>query len=126
MPKKSKTNKKLRKSSLKSEIVYICSCCAVIVIALLASVNLNQFIKTKDVLGAGSKIADESPQMLTNQKKYWNDFLTIHPTYLDGWIELTRIYLEEGNPVKARESFDRAFEISPNSRKIEPYKEVFK
>lgn len=126
MPKKSKSKSKQRKISLKNEVMYLCSCCAVLVIALLATANMNQFIKTKNVLGAGSKIVDESPQMLLHQKEYWNDFLATHPSYLDGWIELTRIYLEEGNTVKARESFNKAYEISPNSRKIEPYKEVFK
>jgi cytochrome c-type biogenesis protein CcmH/NrfG len=124
--KPAKTKVVTKKLSLKSEVLYLCSCCAVVVVALLATANMNSYIKTNNVLGAGSKIPDETPQMLINQKEYWNGFLNEHPTYVDGWIELTRINLEQGNYEKAKEAYQKALFISPNSPKVVPYKEVFK
>lgn len=95
-------------------------------VALLTTANINQFVKTNNVLGVNNKIIDETPQMLQNQKDYWLSFLEQHPGYLDGWIELTRISLEQGDEVQAKIYFNKANEISPNSSKIMPYKEVFK
>lgn len=59
-------------------------------------------------------------------KAYWLEILSYYPDYFPGWIELTKLELEEGNLEKARDAFIKAGEIMPNSKELVPFTENFK
>lgn len=123
-----KPNKKSAKKrlSLKSEILYVCSCCAVVVLMVLTTLNLKTFTGQNTVLGTSQAFSEEKLYKLNEKKAYWQSFTAVNPDYLDGWIELIRINMELGNKNQASEMFNKARIIDPNSTKLDPYRGVFK
>lgn len=118
MVKSARSPKKLKKLTLKKQFVFLCSCCAVVFTLFVAGLYLDSYIKGRRVLG--SQIELEERQLLSQkeQKKYWENFLKENPNYLPGWLELTNIYLEEGEVENARESLSKAKKINPNSPEV--------
>lgn len=114
MSKKACPKKKRSAKNLKKEIVYLCSCCSLVLVLFLASFNVNAFLLNSKVLGAKT----ENAKALVDEEKYWEDFLALHPTYLDGWIELSKIEYGKGNINYALGAFNTAKAINPNSPKI--------
>jgi hypothetical protein len=62
----------------------------------LSTINLNNYFSNTKVLGARS----EETSVKTSTASFWTDFLSKHPDYIEGWIELER--------------YDKAAEINPN------------
>jgi len=76
LPRMSKSANKINKIS-KELFVYV----ALLFILLLTIVNINSFLKPKNnVLGAKTQTISE--------EDFWKDFLSHHPNYIPGWIEL--------------------------------------
>jgi hypothetical protein len=114
-----------RRVGLKSGILYLCSCCAAILLLFLSGVNINSFISKNSVLGLATASGEESYKVLIGEKKYWQDFLEAHPYYLDGWIQLIGISLDLKDNFSASSAYIKAREIDPNSPMLGPYKAVF-
>lgn len=57
-------------------------------------------------------------ESLNQAKVYWEKFLQENPEYLDGWLEIAKIYSEIGYVNGAIEALGAAKEIDPNSEKI--------
>lgn len=72
------------KRSLKDLTFYI----LLLVILVLTSINIANFLAPKKVLGASIQE--------TNTDKFWQDFLAKNPDYVPGWIEI-------GNTEKAKQ-----------------------
>ena len=113
-----------KKIGLQSEIVYLCSCCAAIILLTLAGLNLDQFLVKNHVLGATTD-SQRSYENLIRERAYWQDFLKETPRYIDGWLELAQINLDMNDKLAAKESYNKAHEIDPISIKLAPFKEVF-
>jgi len=88
MPKTANRNKLLNKTS-KELFIYV----ALLFVLLLVSINIDTYLKpvTTKVLGAETQ---------NKEDVFWQDFLSKHPDYIPGWIEIGRI--------------DKANEIDPN------------
>lgn len=108
--------KKSKRIKLKKQFVFLCSCCAVILILLISAFNFESFLTNQKVLGAQSVSSEQ--QLLQEQKIFWEEFVAENPTYLDGWIELTEINLELEDTEAAKFSLKTAEEINPNSSKV--------
>lgn len=60
----------------------------------------------------------DAPPLNQRMIKYWNDFLTDHPGYLPGWLELARLELEDQDVSNALIAINKAKMIDPNSEVI--------
>lgn len=108
--------KKSKRIKLKKQFVFLCSCCAVILVLLISAFNFENFLTNQKVLGAQSGSSEQ--ELLLEQKIFWEDFIVENPTYLDGWIELTKINLKLEDIESAKFSLKMAEEINPNSIKV--------
>lgn len=50
--------------------------------------------------------------------EFWQNFLALHPTYFNGWVELSSLQIQNGDLEAARESYSHAFRINPNSEEL--------
>lgn len=114
-----------KKIGIQGEIVYLCSCCAAIILLTLIGVSLNHFLAIKQVLGTTTDFQAKNSEGLVAEKAYWQNFLKENPSYIDGWLELTQVNLTLGDRTAASESYNKAREIDPISIKLAPFKEVF-
>jgi regulatory protein YycI of two-component signal transduction system YycFG len=80
--------KKVNKTTLEI-FIYV----FLLLVLLLTSININIFLQPKQtkVLGAETQ---------NNEEIFWQDFLSKHPDYIPGWIEMGKA--------------DKANEIDPN------------
>lgn len=101
----------------KQKTVYLISGLFVFIVMLISLLNVNSiFTKPKmEVLGATDTVKEEI--------MFWEGFLKENPTYMTGWVELTKLEIERGNFDAARLYFDRAQTIDPNSEILEELKE---
>lgn len=81
--------------------------CALLVVAITI-VNIS-FSKrpTPSVAAAAYSIEDEI--------SFWKEFALLHPTYRDAFIQLAKLYLEEGKVEEARQAVEQALKIDPLS-----------
>lgn len=114
-----------RKASIKGEILYLCSCCAVIFLLVLSGINVDSFVSKDRVLGISDTSGEEGYLVLVEEKSYWQDFLKAHPRYLDGWVQLVDINLGLNDSPAASAAYRKAREIDPNSLKLGPYRAIF-
>ena len=114
--KKKVIKKTLLKKDSKSDsrFLFLITLLITVIILLLSFVNFffrNEELSEKTVLAV--KTED-----LTQSKVYWENFLEENPTYLDGWLEIAKIYSEIGYISGAIYALDTAKKINPNSEKI--------
>lgn len=81
------------KKLLKHTQIYIYL--AILFILLLTSINIHNSLLPKKVLGVKTQ-----SNIAQSNEEFWNDFVSRHPEYIPGWIELGRS--------------DKAKEIDPN------------
>ena len=93
----------------KSRIYYLCFFFLLIALSLF-NLSLSIFSRPKIVYSAYNP----------TQKKitFWQSFLEAHPTYFEGWIELSVLQLKSGDKEAARYAFVRARKINPNAEEI--------
>lgn len=116
-----KSGKPKKKTGIKKGLIYLCSCSTVILILLISSFNLKTYLGKQSVLG----LASEAETNNLNEKTFWLDFLKDNPSYIDGWIALTKIELDLGNYQEAKLYFEKAKVIDPNSQKLKTLEEGF-
>lgn len=76
--------------------------------------------------GVRTKVSAVSPGIDNTQTQivFMEEVVSNYPTYFDAHLELSRLYLLEGNLIKAKYSLSRAKEIDPNSKYVKNYEEV--
>ncbi|MGA3291668.1 MAG: hypothetical protein ABSC49_00805 [Candidatus Microgenomates bacterium] len=84
--------KKVNKAAIEL-FIYV----AALFVLLLASINIENYLAPKKVLGAETKV--------DSTEQFWNDFLTKNPNYIPGWKEI-------GQMDKAR-GIDPNYNIKP-------------
>jgi hypothetical protein len=104
MPKQSAKNK--------LEFKFLLSCLGLIAILFLAGFSLNNYFSKPKVLG--TETPDFSKEIL-----FWENIVSENPTYIDGWLELTRVTYELGDKNYAIGALNSAKAINPNSEKVE-------
>lgn len=108
-PKKSRKKLRLKVSK---EVVFLCSCCAVVIIFSLSTFNTSLFLNGNQVLGASSQAAGQ------DKISFWQDLVTKYPTYMEGWVELAKLEIKSGNLQQATFYLEKAKEIDPNSNEV--------
>ena len=112
MPKNNKT----KNNNLIRLIEYF----SIIVILFLTAVNLNNYSKDQEVLGARIENFD-----LTSEKiSFLESIIDKNPLYFDAYIELIKLNTEELNTKEAIKYFEIAQKINPNSQIIKSFKEI--
>ena len=106
-----KTAAKTKKVNLKKESLYLFYCCAFLFILLIIVFNFDNYLTSNKVLGVEIEVNPE-------EKVFWENFTQKNPEYLDGWIELSKIYVNEGNKEAGTSALNKAREIDPNSNKL--------
>jgi cytochrome c-type biogenesis protein CcmH/NrfG len=120
MPKSAQQKKEKRKrAGLKQDIIFLCSCCAAVLILTLTMANLVPVFKQERVLGAKSETPPPPSQEKLQEIIFWSDFVSKNPTYIEGWLELARLNILVGNEDGAILALDKAKEINPNSKPLE-------
>lgn len=64
------------------------------------------------------KITETKQDLLNPKEAFWKNFLALHPTYFEGWIELGTLQIRSGDFESAKNSYQKAFAINPNSEKL--------
>ena len=82
----------------------------------LSIFNLQLYFNKKNV--SLPQVLGERSDQLNEDKRFWQEFVSDNPTYLDGWVMLTKVNLELGNLEEAKVAFEKARTINPNSDEI--------
>jgi len=119
MKKKSAKKKRINKKiSLKKEFYFLCACCATIFLLFITSFNLNQVVSPKQVLGTKTQVKNEETKVINKEIANWENFLKENPSYFEGWVKLSELKLQVGDINGAKEAYQKAFQIDPNSEEV--------
>jgi cytochrome c-type biogenesis protein CcmH/NrfG len=118
----SQSIRKKKVSKIHKEFVYLCSCCAGILLLLLATVNLRLF-NNQAVLGISTETSSPDSDY-QREIAFWQNFLAANPSYVEGWIELGTLAYYSKNDLLAQESLDKAKSINPNDADIVSLEEL--
>jgi tetratricopeptide (TPR) repeat protein len=72
----------------------------------------------------GEKRAND-PKEIEKEISSWEALVTQHPDYRDGYLQLAFLYLKLGETSKGESFFGKAKELSPNSKIVKIFEEVF-
>lgn len=101
--------------NLGSELVFLASIIAVILILLITSLNLNFYLAQPTEEEKAAFNEARKVEALKKEKAFWHGFLNNSPTYLPGWAQLANIEWQIGNETEAFSALGEANEINPNS-----------
>jgi tetratricopeptide (TPR) repeat protein len=76
-------------------------------------ININNFINKQKVLGASVDVSS-----LQEEKNYWENLIKKNPTFVDGYLQLAKIYSLMGKKDEAILQIKSALSFDPNSMKI--------
>lgn len=67
------------------DLNYLLMLVGFVFLLVLSFFNIEQYLGKTEVLGATTDYSDDDSEV-----EYWQSFLTQHPDYIPGWIELGR------------------------------------
>lgn len=112
MPKQpAKANKK--KSLFKNEFAYLFIVLGTIIIFFLTTFNIDRYLERRKVLGSATVIS-----ISRNEIAFWEIFLYENENYIEGWLELAKLKINEGDISGARQALVKVEKINPNSEKL--------
>ncbi len=103
----------------KDKLTYLLSALGILVSLILISLNIKAYLSQKRVLAAETQ--DEEISQLKKEASFWEGFLSQNPTYLPGWLELSKIEYELGDEDYALGALNTARAINPNSEKVKEF-----
>lgn len=117
--KKTKLSKKQKGNTIqflskKLTRIYIYLICFTSIAIVLSFFNIYLFLTTNSFVQQKSTVTVTNKNLII----YWNYFLSKNNQYLPGWIELSKLELENGNYTKALEAYKKAKLIDPNSNVV--------
>lgn len=95
-----------------------------VLLLILSVINITYLSNSGDNRVLGLKTVTDSSLVLLQERFFWEGLLTKHPTYLSGWIELTKIEVQLENLKAAKIALEKAREIDPNSIEVKKLSEV--
>src|SRR4030066_440719 len=98
--------KPITKSKMKYNALYLC---LMIGLATLTIFNISFYLYSKP------EIAYVVKDPISSRISFWQTFLASHPTYFEGWIELSKLKMENGDISSAEFAFQNAWRLNPNS-----------
>jgi len=112
MPKQpAKVSKKDK--NINNGVAYILTLLGAIVLLFLTAFNLHLFIEKQQVLGSTTVISNSN-----NEIGFWEVFLNENENYIEGWFELAKLKMSEGDINGAREAINKAEQINPNWERL--------
>lgn len=112
MPKQpAKENKK--KNSFYNELAYLLVVLGTIILLLLTTFNLDYYLEIQEVLGSTTVMS--SPH---NEIAFWEVFLYENENYVEGWLELAKLKIGEGDMYGAKQALIEVEKINPNSEEL--------
>ena len=112
MPKQpAKTSK--NKAPHKNEFVYLFVVLGTIILFFLTTFNLDHYLEAQKVLGSTTTISSSR-----NEIVFWEVFLYENENYIEGWLELAKLKIGEGDINGARQALAEVEKINPNSEKL--------
>lgn len=96
----------------KDKLLYLATAVGLLVSLTLISFNINAYLNQKKVLAAETQQGEAA--QLKSEASFWESFLAQNPTYLPGWLELSKIEYELGNKDYAVGALNTAKAINPN------------
>ncbi len=103
----------MSQKSAKNPFSFLALLFGVVVLLTLASLNLYNFLKEEEVLGITSESQEFNSEIL-----FWENFLLANNNYLDGWFELAKLKINEGDIEGAKGALNKIEEINPNSPEL--------
>lgn len=117
MPKQpAKANKK--KDPFYNDLTYLLVVLGTIILFLLTSFNLDHYLETQEVLGSTTIMPSSR-----NEISFWEVFLYENENYVEGWFELAKLKIGEGDISGARQALIEIEKINPNSEELIRLKE---
>jgi tetratricopeptide (TPR) repeat protein len=117
LPNPSLTLRRLRSSFSSRSYGSVLEALFVLVIVVLTGINIFVFIYkqqhpiiTQSVLGTETAV-DDSTETIT----FWKSFIEKHPSYREGYMELSRLYSTEGDMKEAIHYYQLAKVLDPNN-----------
>lgn len=86
---------------------------AVLIVLLLTISNINSIFGERKVLGVSVDTTT-----IQEQKAYYQNIIDENPTYVDGYLELSKISAFLGDRASQREYLEKAYLISPNNEEV--------
>src|SRR5689334_18366422 len=118
MPKAAKKKKavvvKTPKETYGKYFIHYIYCLGTISLLILASYNLNNLLKSKNVLGTSIEV-----NSIQDEKEYWLKIASENPTYVDAYLQLAKVEVELSNKDGARSYINEARKLNPNASEIE-------
>lgn len=96
----------------KDSLIYLLSVAGILVSLILINFNIKTYLNQKKVLAAAT--FEEETIELKKEAFFWESFLSQNPTYLPGWLELSKIEYQLGNKDYALGALNTAKAINPN------------
>ena len=89
-----------------------------VVIFLILCLTTLTFFNVSLIFYSPPTIVEAKEDVISSKIDFWEDFLSSHPTYFEGWVELSNLQLQKGFKDEAILSYNNAFRIDPNSEKL--------
>lgn len=99
-------------------LLYLFFYLSVVNLLLLSSINLQNYLGPKKVLGSSTELFDDSYE-LQEEINFWKTFVAENPNYIDGWIQLADLEHQLGHNSQAYYDMQIAKSIDPNSEKVQ-------
>ena len=83
-----------------------------VVLTTLTIFNLAFYLFSKPKV---KYVVQNSPD---KEVSFWQTFLESHPYYIEGWIQLTKLDIQNGDKSNAQIALENAKKINPNSEEV--------
>lgn len=115
------SKKTLSKPTKKFQLPLVLFCFFVVIFAF-SIFNLSFYLLQRNYYGlwvnSGKVLSQTTKYNEERQIEYWEEFLKENPTYQDGYLELGKLYYNNGNFSKSEELMEIAKSLNPNSEKL--------
>ena len=92
--------------------------CLMIVLTTLTIFNISYYYFSKP------KVSYIVKDTVDSKISFWKSFLALHPSYFEGWVELSRLDIQNGDKSGAITAFHNAWKINPNSIEAQRLKSI--
>ncbi|MBU0572634.1 hypothetical protein KKH23_03135 [Patescibacteria group bacterium] len=119
MPKQPAKADKKKNLAIINEATYLLVVLGTIILLLLTTFNLDHYLEKQKVLSS----ADVTPSS-HDETVFWESFLNENENYIEGWFELAKLKMSDGDIAGAREALIKIEEINPNLEELTRLKKL--
>jgi len=86
--------------------------------SLMFSLTAVSFLNLVLILYKPPQVVEAKTISITQKISFWTNFLSVHPTYFEGWVALSNLHISSKNMSEAKSAYQKAFAINPNSQEL--------